>query len=162
MFMETLNDWFVIHPLLLLLPVFTVFLMIRRVPALPALMSVGLLGAAIAVVVQGSSIASTVQAMSTGFAIETGVEAVDSLLNRGGFTSMLETVGILIVATAFGGILEETGSFKVLTRKLLEKVKTTGSLIASTLLTTSDVVLASREQYLSITLPDRTFVQIYK
>src|SRR5690625_4231755 len=38
MFMETLNDWFVIHPLLLLLPVFTVFLMIRRVPALPALM----------------------------------------------------------------------------------------------------------------------------
>src|SRR5699024_9297151 len=81
MLMETLNDCFVIHPLLLLLPVFTVFLMIRRVPALPALMSVGLLGAAIAVVVQGSSIASTVQAMSTGFAIETGVEAVDSLLN---------------------------------------------------------------------------------
>lgn len=162
MFMETLNDAFVIHPLLLLLPVFTVFLMIRRVPALPALMSVGLLGAAIAVVIQGSSIASTVQAMSTGFAIETGVEAVDSLLNRGGFTSMLETVGILIVATAFGGILEETGSFKVLTRKLLEKVKTTGSLIASTLLTTSVVVLASGEQYLSIILPGRTFVQKYK
>lgn len=161
-FMLELDEAFVIHPLLLLLPIFTILLMVRRIPALPALIGVGLLGAVIAVIVQGSSVTLVVQAMSSGFVIETGVEAIDALLNRGGFTSMLETVGILVVATAFGGILEGTGSFKVLTRKLLEKIKTTSSLISSTLLTTSLVVLASGEQYLSIILPGRTFVQKYK
>lgn len=157
-----LNDAFIIHPLLLLLPVFTIFLMIRRVPALPALMGVGLLGAAIAVVVQGTSVSAVVQFMTNGFVMETGVEAVDSLLNRGGLTSMLETVGILIIATAFGGILEGTGSFKVLTNKMMERVKTTGTLIGSTLLTTFIVALASGAQFLAVILPARTFVQKYK
>lgn len=157
-----LNDAFVIHPLLLLLPVFTIFLMIRRVPALPALMGVGLLGAAIAVIVQGTSVSAVVQFMTNGFVMETGVEAVDSLLNRGGLTSMLGTVGILIIATAFGGILEGTESFKVLTNKMMERVKTTGTLIGSTLLTTFIVALASGAQFLAVILPARTFVQKYK
>ncbi|MCF3944710.1 Na+/H+ antiporter NhaC [Oceanobacillus alkalisoli] len=161
-FLSGLNDAFVIHPLLLLLPVITVFLMIKRVPALPTLMGVGFLGAIIAGLVQGSSVSSIVQFMTSGFVSETGVEAVDSLLNRGGLTSMLETVGILIIATAFGGILEGTGSFKVLTNRMLEKVRTTGTLIASTLLTTFIVALASGAQFLAVILPARTFVDKYK
>lgn len=161
-FTSGLSNAFVIHPLLLLLPVFTIFLMIRRVPALPALMGVGLLGAAIAVIVQGTSVSAVVQFMTNGFVMETGVEAVDSLLNRGGLTSMLGTVGILIIATAFGGILEGTGSFKVLTNKMMERVKTTGTLIGSTLLTTFIVALASGAQFLAVILPARTFVQKYK
>ncbi|MGY3714651.1 hypothetical protein ACWE42_03890 [Sutcliffiella cohnii] len=66
--------------------------MLKRVPALPALMGVSLLGAVLAVVVQGTSVSSIVQFMTSGFSIETGVGAVDSLLNRGGLTSMLGTV----------------------------------------------------------------------
>ncbi|MED4017824.1 Na+/H+ antiporter NhaC [Sutcliffiella cohnii] len=160
--MQGLGAAFVIHPLLLLLPVLTILLMLKRVPALPALMGVSLLGAVLAVVVQGTSVSSIVQFMTSGFSIETGVGAVDSLLNRGGLTSMLGTVGILIIATALGGILEETGSFEVLTKRMMEKVKTTGTLIGSTLLTTLAVGLASGAQFLAIILPARTFVQKYK
>lgn len=159
---QGLGAAFVIHPLLLLLPVLTILLMLKRVPALPALMGVSLLGAVLAVVVQGASISSIVQFMTSGFSIETGVGTVDSLLNRGGLTSMLGTVGILIIATALGGILEETGSFEVLTKKMMEKVKTTGTVIGSTLLTTLVVGLASGAQFLAIILPARTFVQKYK
>ncbi|WP_269049841.1 Na+/H+ antiporter NhaC family protein [Sporosarcina sp. G11-34] len=43
---------------------------------------------------------------------------------------------IPILATSLGGLLEETGAFQVLTRKMLEKVKTTGSLISMTIVST--------------------------
>ncbi|WP_449538887.1 Na+/H+ antiporter NhaC [Ferdinandcohnia sp. Marseille-Q9671] len=157
-----LDDAFVIHPLLLLLPVFTIYLMLKRVPALPALMGVGLLGSVIAVMVQGNSVSSVVQFMTSGFKISTGIGEIDSLLNRGGLASMLGTVGMLMIATALGGILEETGTFEVLTGKMMKKVKTTGALIGSTLLSTFVVALASGAQFLAIILPARTFVQKYK
>lgn len=160
--MSGLNDAFVISPLLLLLPIFTIILMLKRIPALPALIGVSLLAAVIAVVVQGTTVSEIVQFMTNGYVIDTGVDTVDSLLNRGGFASMLATVGMLIIATAFGGILEETGSFEILTSTMLEKVKTAGTLIASTLLTTFVVALASGAQFLAVILPARTFVQKYK
>jgi len=100
--------------------------------------------------------------MTSGFKIETGIGEIDSLLNRGGLASMLGTVGMLMIATALGGILEETGTFEILTGKMMRKVKTTGALIGSTLLSTFVVALASGAQFLAIILPARTFVQKYK
>ena len=76
--------------------------------------------------------------------------------------SMLGTIGMLILATALGGILEETGSFEVLTKKMMSKVRSTGTLISSTILSTFVVAFASGAQFLAIILPARTFVKNYK
>ncbi|NYF24799.1 Na+/H+ antiporter NhaC [Sporosarcina sp. JAI121] len=157
-----LESVFVIHPLLLLMPVITIILMMKRVPAIPALTIVGILGAILAVTIQGTSISSIVQVMTSGFSVETGVNTVDSLLNRGGLISMFGTVGLLIIATALGGILEETGSFEVVTRKMMANVRSTGTLISSTILSTFVVAFASGAQFLAIILPARTFVKTYK
>ncbi|AOV09222.1 Na+/H+ antiporter NhaC [Sporosarcina ureilytica] len=159
---QGLHDVFTIHPLLLLMPLLTIILMLLKTPAIPALMGVGLLGAVLAVLVQGTSVSSVVQMMQSGFSIESGIEAVDSLLNHGGLTSMLGTIGLLVIATALGGILEETGSFEVLTRKMMAKVQTTGSLISSTIFSTFVIAFASGAQFLAIILPARTFVNKYK
>ncbi|KAB2332321.1 Na+/H+ antiporter NhaC [Cytobacillus depressus] len=157
-----LNDVFLIHPLLLLMPVLTIILMVLRTPAIPALMGVGILGGLIAIFVQGSSISSIIQVMTNGYSGESGVAALDSLLNGGGMMSMLGTIALLILATALGGILEETGSFEVLTRKMMTKVKSAGTLISSTIFSTFVVAFASGAQFLAIILPARTFVQKYK
>ncbi|WP_440214260.1 Na+/H+ antiporter NhaC family protein, partial [Cytobacillus praedii] len=153
-----LDNVFLIHPLLLLMPVLTIFLMIIRTPAIPALMGVSLLGGVLAIFVQGSSVSAIIQVMTSGYSVESGTEALDSLLNRGGIMSMLGTIALLIIATALGGILEETGSFEVLTRKMMQRVKTTGTLISSTILSTFVVAFASGAQFLAIILPARTFV----
>lgn len=160
--MGGIQQTFVIHPLLLLMPVLTIILMIKRLPALPTLLGVALLGGLLAILVQGQSITATIHTMTDGFSVKSGVTAVDSLLNRGGMMSMLSTIGILMIATGLGGILEETGAFKVLTQKMIEKVKTTGSLISTTIASTFVVAFSSGEQFLSIILPARTFVQTYK
>lgn len=157
-----LNDLFIIHPLLLFMPVLTIVLMVLRTPAIPALMGVSLLGGLLAIFVQGTSVSSIIQIMTSGFTVDSGVKALDSLLNRGGMMSMLGTVGLLIIATSLGGILEETGSFEVLTRKMMAKVNSAGTLISSTILSTFVVAFASGAQFLAIILPARTFVKKYK
>ncbi|MCM3745219.1 Na+/H+ antiporter NhaC [Sporosarcina luteola] len=157
-----LGDVFVIHPLLLLMPVFTIILMMMRVPAIPALTIVGLLGAVLAVVVQGSSVSTIAQVMTSGFSVDSGIATVDSLLNKGGLLSMLGTIGLLVIATALGGILEETGSFEVVTREMIAGVRSTGTLISTTILSTFVVAFASGAQFLAIILPARTFVHTYK
>ncbi|WP_423799889.1 Na+/H+ antiporter NhaC [Neobacillus sp. SAB-20_R2A] len=157
-----LDNVFVIHPLLLLMPVLTIILMVKKTPAIPALMGVGILGGVLAIFVQGSSVTTVIQVMTSGFHVESGVKALDSLLNRGGLMSMLGTIGLLILATALGGILEETGSFEVLTKKLMSKVHSTGTLISTTILSTFIVAFASGAQFLAIILPARTFVKNYK
>ncbi|MFC4802281.1 Na+/H+ antiporter NhaC [Neobacillus sp. GCM10023253] len=157
-----LDDVFVIHPLLLLMPVLTIILMVKKTPAIPALMGVGILGGVLAIFVQGSSVTTVIQVMTSGFHVESGIKALDSLLNRGGLMSMLGTIGLLILATALGGILEETGSFEVLTKKMMSKVHSTGTLISTTILSTFIVAFASGAQFLAIILPARTFVKNYK
>lgn len=159
---SNLQNIFVIHPLLLLVPIFTVFLMVKKVPAIPALIIVGAVGAVLAVVIQGFTVTSIIQVMTNGFSVDSGTEAVDSLLNKGGLMSMLETVALLILATALGGILEETGAFVVVTNKILANVHSTGSLISTTILFTFIVAFASGAQFLAIILPARTFVDKYK
>lgn len=159
---SSLNDLFIIHPLLLFMPILTIILMIKRIPAIPTLVLISFLGAILAIFVQGHTVTSIVQTMTVGFVSESGVQAVDLLLNSGGLISMLETVAILIIATALGGILEESGSFKILTEKMLAKVKSTGSLISSTIFSTFLVGFASGEQFLTIILPARSFVHKYK
>lgn len=157
-----LDDVFVIHPLLLLVPVVTIILMVKKTPAIPALMGVGILGGVLAIFVQGSSVTTVIQVMTSGFHVESGIKALDNLLNRGGLMSMLGTIGLLILATALGGILEETGSFEVLTKKMMSKVHSTGTLISTTILSTFIVAFASGAQFLAIILPARTFVKNYK
>lgn len=159
---NTLDNIFIIHPLLLVVPIFTIFLMLRRVPAIPALTIVGLLGAVVGIFVQGTSISSMTQIMTDGFSVDSGIEAVDSLLDKRGIMSMLETIALLMIATALGGILEETGAFEIITRKMMAKIQTIGALIAATLFFTFIVAFASGAQFLAIILPARTFVQKYK
>ncbi|EPY12319.1 MULTISPECIES: Na+/H+ antiporter NhaC [Paenibacillus] len=162
MILTGIQNSFIIHPLLLLLPVLTIFLMIKKLPALPTLLFVGIIGGIISMVVQGDSLTSMVNTMTNGFHTESGVKAVDSLLNRGGLVSMLNTIGLLTIATALGGLLEGTCIFQALVRPVVSRIKTSSSLIATTIASTFLVAFASGAQFLAIILPTRTFVQTYK
>lgn len=157
-----LSGLFAIHPLLLLVPIFTILLIVLRTPVIPALVIVAFVGAILAVTVQGTPISDVIQMMTGGFSGDSGVEQLDRLLNRGGLLSMLGTIALLILATALGGILEETGAFERLTAGMMKKVQSTGGLINTTIFSTFVVAFASGAQFLAIILPARTFVHKYK
>lgn len=158
---ETLAQNFKWSPALVLAPACVLFLVFRRVPALPALMSGVVLGAFTALWVQGTPPGELVQAMHYGVAMETGVERVDELLNRGGLDGMMYTISLILCALAFGGVMERAGFLDCLTRALLRGVRTTGQLIAATLASCIGVNAIAPDQYLAIILPGRMFRQAY-
>lgn len=160
--MEGMEGLFVIHPFLFIVPVFTLFLMLKQYPAVPSLILIAVLGGITAMLVQGSNLTQVIQAMTSGYVAESGVPAIDSLLTRGGINSMLQTIGLIIIATALGGVLESTGVFKTIVASIVARIHTTGSLILSTILSTFIVAFASGAQFLAIILPARGFLSTYK
>lgn len=157
-----LQDQFTIHPLILIVVVLALVLIAMRVPAIPALIVIALMGAITAILVQGRSLGESLQAMTAGYTSDSGQGAIDSLLSNGGISSMFETVGLVIVATALGGILEKTGIFAALIDPLIRRIKRTGSLIAATIFATFLVGFSSGAQFLAIILPARGFLESYR
>lgn len=160
--MSGLQKVFYISPILLLIPLFTIFLMVKRYPAIPALIAVTALAGISAMVFQGSTLTKVIQVITSGFAAKSGIKAIDSLLSAGGISSMLNTVGLLIFATTLGGILEGTGVFNVLIDSVVKRVRTTGSLILASVISTFLVGFASGAQFLAIILPARAYAKTYK
>lgn len=157
-----LENQFFIHPLLLIVVVLALVLIVMRMPAIPALFLIALMGGVTALLTQGSSLEEILQATASGYTSDTGQGAIDSLLSKGGITAMFETVGLVIVATALGGILDTTRIFAVLVDSLVRRIKRAGSLIATTILSTFLVGFSSGAQFLAIILPARGFLEAYK
>ena len=162
----------------LLIPMVVVFAMaVRRVPAYPTILIGALLGALFAVLFQGERVVELAanealsrplallsgawKALFDGYAAETGNAAVDSLISRGGMSSMLNTVWLILCAMAFGAVMEAVGLLERLIRGVLSLARSTGSLIASTIATAFGCNLVAADQYMAIVLTGRLFKPEY-
>lgn len=105
----TVSEQFNLNPLLLLPPVVVMVLILMKRPTLPTF-TAGIVAAVIlAVIFQGSSMSEICDAMYNGYVSNSGVEIVDKMISRGGMSSMLGTVGLLIAAGVFGAPLRTAG-----------------------------------------------------
>jgi len=160
--------WYLLLPLLLVLG-----LVVRRVPALPALLIGAMTGAVFAVLFQPEAVLAYAasdglprwtalvkgawMALFDGYVSESGNEALDSLLSRGGMSSMLSTVWLILAAMTFGAVMETTGMLQRIAAAILGAVRGTGSLIAATLATAFGMNVLASDQYIAIVLPGRMF-----
>ena len=81
-----------------------------------------------AMLCQGVSLHDILTVMYSGFSTDTGSDVVNSMLNRGGFTSMLSTIGLLIAAGIFGAPLRTAGVVDVLLAFVERIAKTSRSM----------------------------------
>lgn len=142
---------------LLLPPVVVIGLALARTPALPALAAGTATGGLLAVGWQGVELQVLLAALYDGF--ESGSEhaGVTQLLDRGGMSSMLDTIALILTATAFGGLLERAGFVSVLLEALMQRVTSVRGLLVTTTLSAIGVNVLIAEQYLAIVLPGRMF-----
>lgn len=162
-----------------LIPLVAVFAMaIKKVPAVATILIGALLGGIFAMLTQGDVITKFVNnsdlsvamqyvsavwtAMFSGFSISTGDEIFDGLLSRGGMTSMLNTVWLIICAMSFGAAMEKTGLLHKLVYSIIGMAKSTGSLIGSVLLTCIGMNIIAADQYIAIVLPGRMYRAEFK
>ncbi|WP_210364055.1 Na+/H+ antiporter NhaC [Bacillus sp. REN3] len=159
---KVLGENFVISPFLLAIPLVVILLVAKKVPAIPALIAGIALGFAAQVFVQDGSLAGAVTALQSGYEIKTGNDMVDELFNRGGLDSMMYTVSMAMVAMAFGGILENTGMLHAIVNQILKLAKTSGSMVASTVVSCFATNATCSEQYISIVVPSRMYSKVYR
>ena len=170
--LAALGDVYHITPLNLLPLVLLAALSIRKVPASLALMAAtlfaGVCGAFLQPdVVQGfaqggggaviDSIEAVWRAAATGFQMDSGIAEVDQLVSRGGMSSMLPTIWLIIGAVTFGALLEEFGMIGRLVDPLIAGAKTTGRLFATVFATAFGLNLVAGDQYIALILPTKVF-----
>ncbi|MBQ6775468.1 MAG: Na+/H+ antiporter NhaC [Synergistaceae bacterium] len=83
------------------------------------------------------------------------------LFTRGGMTSMLETICLIVVALSLGGIMEVCGFLDVILEALMRHVKSVTGIIASVLASAFMANVFLSEQYLSIIVPGRMFKRAF-
>jgi len=170
--MALLKQAFDINLVLLLPVVLVVFLSVKKIPAVAAILSGALLGSVLAVFYQpnvvhalaGEGVLGAIGllkgvwiALFDGYVANTGDATLDDLLSRGGMSSMLNTVWLITAAMAFGSAMEKAGILKRLADWLLSIGDSTGALIASTATTCLGMNILAGDQYISIVLPGRMY-----
>jgi NhaC family Na+:H+ antiporter len=161
-FADAMTANFTINPLLLLVPVFTVVLIMRKMSPIIVLLLATLAGIAIALFIQPYDIKEIIGAASSGFKIKSGIAQVDMLLNRGGISSMLSVVEIVILLLALAEVLQKTGTVERILAKVEGIVTGTKSLVAASLVSGASIDLATGSQYLSIILNGTMFKSLYE
>ncbi|MCU0399617.1 MAG: Na+/H+ antiporter NhaC [Algoriphagus sp.] len=174
---QIISAKFNINPMLFIVPALVLVMIIKRVPALPALLAGALLGGVFALIFQpeiikevaaeGGSYSylgfkSVMMALFGEIGVTTSNDVVNELLVTRGMGGMLNTIWLIICAMVFGGIMEESGMLKVMAEAVIRKVHRVGSLIASTAATCIFFNITTSDQYLAILVPGRMYADVYR
>ena len=159
--LEILEGSFNITPLLFIVPLITILLVVKKVPAIPGLFVGTMLGGVAAVFFQKVSFSKFLTALQLGYVSNSGNQFVDDLLTRGGMNSMMWTVTLIISALFFGGAMERAKMLSAVANKVLEIAQSTGSLILATVITSIATNILAAEQYLSIVITGRIYKDAY-
>lgn len=145
-----------------LLPLLVMFVLsTRRVPAELAMMGSAVISVLLALIVQGQDMGIVLNSLFSGGSVRSGVAELDSLLARGGISSMMWTLSLSLMALALGGILDHCGFLRVLIVGILTKVKRAASLVATTIITSLFGNMGMGEAYMTIILGGQLFGDAY-
>ena len=174
---STIKEKFYISPVLFIVPLTVIILIYKKIKAVPALFVGVILGSVFALIFQSglvldvsNSETNTWKALFSGtmislygsISINTSNPLVTDLLSSSGMFGMLDTIWLVICAMIFGGVMEKAGFLKQITSIILNKIKSSGSLISSTAGTCIFFNLTASDQYLSIVVPGKMYSSIYK
>ncbi|MGQ4667373.1 Na+/H+ antiporter NhaC [Metabacillus halosaccharovorans] len=151
-----------VSSLTLLSPIIVIILAIKRIPVIPSLI-IGIVTAAItAVSIQGISFSQFLHVLQNGTSFSIENEQISNMLNRGGLQSMMWSISLILIAFAFGGLLDSLKIIPTLLNGLIDRIHSKGQLILSTASSSLGVNLLTGEQYLSILIPGQSFKSLYE
>ena len=182
-FAEDLRNTYNISLWLLIVPVFTGVLIVKKVPAILTLFIAALMAGIVAVFAQPQIIGAVagggvpvhghqldfmegIKGMYMSYygptAIDTGNEALNDLVSTGGMTGMLNTIFLIISAVTFGGALVGSGMLQSLTEKLTQFIRRRVAMVSATVGTGIFANMITGDQYLSIILTSSLYKNLYR
>ena len=175
--MQLLTENFTIHPLMMLPVLLLLFMANKKLPPIPTIVTGAMVGVVLALLFQRPIIMElageapnvflglfkgTWYTIFDGFVLNSGNATLDDLMTRGGMSSMLTTIWLVICAMVFGAVMDHTGLLKCLVTYALSFVHSTGSLIATTIATCIGTNIITSDQYISLVLPGRMYKLEYE
>ena len=170
-FAEGLQRVFVISPWLLLVPVVTGVLIALRLPAAIVLFLSALTAGVTMLIAQpdivaqigeGNNFRGLMLTYYSSTTVDTGNEALTSLVQTRGMRGMLSTVFLIFCAAAFGGALTGAGMTQSITSALAKGISGRRSLVSTTVATGLFANMVTGDQYLSIVLTGNIYKKLYK
>ena len=174
---SSILDKFYISPILFLVPFTVIFLIYKKIKAVPSLFVGVVLGSFFALIFQPDLVREVsgnlsndwtslfigiMKSLYGSISISTSNELVSDLLSSSGMYGMLGTIWLVVSAMIFGGVMDKAGFLNVISSLILRKVNSAGSLITSTAGTCIFFNLTASDQYISIVVPGKMYSKIYK
>jgi NhaC family Na+:H+ antiporter len=175
--LSAIESKFNLSPFLFLVPAAVIFMIVKRVPAAPALLIGALLGGLFAVIFQPdvvsqvsgiqddyahASYVAVMNALSTTIQVQTDNASITELLTGEGMFGMLNTVWLILCAMIFGGVMESCGLLNRIAHEIIRFAHSTGSLVASTAATCVFFNVTASDQYMAIAVPGRMYADTYR
>ena len=105
----------------------------------------------------GTAVKAGYEAMASGFVSDSGVPQIDDLFSRGGMSSMLTTIWLVLGALSFAAVMERAGFLQRLLEPIVSRARRRGSLIASVTASGVGLNVIAGDQYVADVLPARMF-----
>lgn len=161
----------------LTVPIFTAILIIQRTPSLITLFASSMAAGVCALILQpevllevaNETIPSTLNLIKglmitffTSTNVETGNEALNSLVSTGGMAGMMNTIWLILCAMCFGGSMVASGMLFSITAVIIRFIHNTFGLVFSTVCTGILLNIVTSDQYISIILNASMYKDVYK
>lgn len=101
-------------------------------------------------------------ALANGYVSQTGAPVLDQFLSRGGMSSMLVTIWLILSALAFGGVIDRIGALDRLLEPILAAAKTVGRLVTAVVVAAVSTNMLASDQYIAIVLPGKLFQKPFR
>jgi len=165
-FAASLDAKFHITPWLLVVPVLTGVLIARKIPSIITLFLSTLLAAAFAVIFQPELLheifGNNNLFEGTMMSLQSDSAMLTELIATRGMAGMMNTIWLILCAMCFGGAMTASGMLGSITSVFVRFMKSTVSVVASTVGSGIFLNLATADQYISIILTGNMFSNIYE
>ncbi len=174
---RTLEETFNISGWLMLVPIVTAILIIRRAPSIITLFISTLIAVIFAFIFQPDILKAVAGSEAEGgevlfmgsmqmvfgsTGVETGSVAINELIATRGMAGMMDTVWLIICAMCFGGSMAAGGMLEGITSIFVRHARRSKSMVASTVGTGLFLNVATADQYISIILTGKLFKDVYR
>jgi len=175
--LQGIKSTFNISAWLLLVPAAVIYLIVKKVEPVVALLVGTVLGGIVAVIAQPQvlqavlgleslsihdSYKAVMNAIVADVSIETNSAVLNDLFSSGGMKGMLSTIWLILSAMVFGGIMEAIGALKSISNALLRMAKGDFGVFASTTVTCIFFNGMVSDQYLAIVVPGKMYAEAFK
>ena len=175
-FQSIIASTYNIHWGLLIVPILTIYLIIKKIPAVPVLLIGSLMAILVAALFQQEFLSTLCQGDLTaekGYEIlmrsmygttepQTANGEVNKLLTTGGMGGMMGTIWLILTAMIFGGIMEAGHFLERITGAILSRVQSRGGLVTTATGSCLLFNITAGDQYMSIVVPGKMFVNAFR